>query len=107
MGVLTVQIDKRYTLLSQIADRRQPTIYIGARSSIKWNNPGQNHLNVFVNKPTLYTCLARTRSNDARICPTTNEQTYCLNQHRFAGACLASQRSEATSQNDFKFFDYA
>jgi hypothetical protein len=107
MSVLTVQIYERNTLLSQIANRSQPTIYIGARPTIKWNNSSQNHLNVFVNKSTLYARLARTGSNNARICTTADEQTDCLNQHRFTGACLAGQCSETTCQDNFKFFDYA
>ena len=98
--VLAVDVDKISSHIGELRHRRHPAVDIRAGSTIGRHHAGKYSFAGFVDETTFDAGLIRTGSHDTGVCPTTQQEPDCLDDHGLAGACLTSQRHEPGVERD-------
>ena len=106
MRVLSVQIDESGSDLGQLADRRQPTVHIGATPTVDGNHPAEDPFVITVHESAFHARFGRTGAHTRRIGPTAHQQIDGLHDHRLAGPGFTGDGHETGSDDEPQLLDH-
>ena len=107
LGMLTMEVDERSGLLGQLGGRYEATIAIGAGATRSRHDPGENHLVLAAQEPTLHRGLGGTGTNHAGVGPVADEEPDGADHHRLPGSGLACERGHAGPEQEREPIDHA